>query len=98
MAFSEVIPFDTVRSNNLGLYQVELSNWGNIGTGADQNSVQSPQFKFPLGGISIDPESLSERGILRPAVNDIVDSSGALSSPDFPFGKDPILAGRFSFP
>jgi hypothetical protein len=98
MAFSEVIPLDVVLSNRLGLYQVSLSNWGNLGASADQNSLVSPIFQFPLGGISIDPESSVERVVLRPVQNGFLNSSGLLGANDIPLDKDAPLTGRLSFP
>lgn len=98
MAFSEVIPLQVVESNHLGLYQVTLSNWGNLGADADVNSLVSPIFEFPLGGIAIDPESTVERVVLRPVQNGLLNTSGLIGAADIPLDKDNPLTARLSFP
>lgn len=98
MAFTEVIPLETVKSDHLGIYQIGLSNWGNMGAGADKNSLVSPTFTFPLGGIAIDPDSTVERTVLRARQNGIIPNSPAILPSDIAVDKDGVLGARLSFP
>jgi hypothetical protein len=99
MAFSEVIPLNTVLSNHLGIYQISLTNWGNEGVASqDANSILSPIFAFPLGGIAIDPDSTVERTVLRPRRNGVVSPSNDILASDIAVDKDSPLTARLSFP
>ncbi|MHC4067845.1 MAG: hypothetical protein ACYSUI_25530 [Planctomycetota bacterium] len=104
MAFSEVFPLSQVVNNHSQVYQIELSNWGNLGTGgpgapaADANSLAGPEFEISATAIAIDPQSDVTQAIIRPVRNGVLDTSGDLQSDDLVVGKDHPLMGRFSFP
>lgn len=98
MAFSEVLPLETVRNNALQLYQVRLTNWGNEGAGADANSLVSPIFDFSLAGLAIDPESLITSVVVRPVKGGVLNPSGDAQPDDFVISKEAPFTGRLTFP
>ena len=98
MAFSEVFPLEVVKRNALQIYQVQLTNWGNNGPGADPNSLVSPIFEFSLAGLAIDPESLITSVIVRPVQNGILNPSGVSQPNDIIINKDQPFLGRLTFP
>jgi len=78
------------------IYELRLSNWGNVGAGQDANSYRSPIFVRPVLGVAISPDSDVPACIVQRSLGPLATSSifvaGSVGQEDLVLNKGtPLL-------